>query len=311
MKELNNEETAQRSEGQATNPVGTADEAAEEKTAVTHDVRQLFEEQWANIGISNDFIFCKVTQDKELLGELLRMVVLELEFRELDIHAQKSVDPGKDIHGVRFDVYATDDAGDAIEFEMQVLNTDNIPRRMHYYGSMVDSVMLDRGVLYSRLSDSYVIIISLFDLFDMGLHKYTFTYKCDEVQGLELPDGTTKIFLNARGTADDVPEKLRAFLDYVDGRPSDDEYVKKVDAAVMRARANKEWRYQYMTLYQRDLENQEIGMEKGIEQGMEKERTDKIAEMLNNGRTVEAIVDFCNYPLELVKKVQESMMVSK
>lgn len=75
-----------------------------------------------------------------------------------------------------------------------------------------------------------------------------------------MGDGTMKIFLNAVGTVDDVGDKLRAFLDYVSGKMSDDEYVKRVDDAVKLARMNKDWRYQYMTMWQRDLENQEIGL---------------------------------------------------
>ena len=58
---------------------------------------------------------------------------------------------------------------------------------------------------------------------------------------------------------DDVSDKLKAFLDYVAGKPSDDEYVQKLEAAVKKAKANKEWRRDYMTARMRDLENQEIG----------------------------------------------------
>ena len=149
-----------------------------------------FQSQWDGIGISNDFIFGKVMQDKELLEELVRII---------------------------------------------------LPKRLRYYGSMADSMMLDKGMPYSRLRDSYVIIIGLSDPYGEGRHRYTFTNRCTEDTRIEMGDGTVKIFLNAKGDADDVDGRLRAFLDYVAGKPSDDGYVKKLDRAVQKARANKEW----------------------------------------------------------------------
>ena len=64
----------------------------------------------------------------------------------------------------------------------------------------------------------------------------------EKISMTSIPPIFIKIVLNAVGTADDVDPKLRAFLDYVAGKSVDDEYVKKLDAAVMKAKANKEWR---------------------------------------------------------------------
>ena len=99
-----------------------------------------------------------------------------------------------------------------------------------------------------------------------GRHIYTFTNRCKEDASIEIGDGTTKIFLNANGTMDDIDNrpKLKAFLDYVAGTVSDDEYVQRLDEAVKMAKANKKWRREYMTLMMRDLENQEIGKKEGL-----------------------------------------------
>ena len=58
-----------------------------------------------------------------------------------------------------------------------------------------------------------------------------------------------------------------------------------------------------MTLLMRDLENQEIGIEK--------EQKSQIEKLLKKGKTPEEIVDFCDYPAELVKAVQESLLVTR
>ena len=65
------------------------------------------------------------------------------------------------------------------------------------------------------------------------------------------------------GSKGDISGDLKAFLDYVGGRESDSPLVRKLEAEVSRAKKNREWRREYMTLLMRDQEN----VEKGIEQG--------------------------------------------
>jgi len=263
-------------------------------------------EQWSNIGICNDFVFCKIMQDEELLAQLIRLILPDLKFTGLQVQAQRAIEIGTDIHGVRFDIFVTLEDGSIVEIEMQVLDMGNLPKRLRFYGSMADTQMLEKGVVYSKLKDSYVIMICPFDQYGEGRHIYTFTNRCKENHDLEMGDGTTKIVLNAVGTMDDVSGGLKAFLDYVAGKTVDDEYVRKLDEAVRKARANKEWRREYMTLMMRDLENQELGEERGIE----KEQKDRIAMMLRDGKTPQAIADFCKYPIKLIQEVQKSMMVA-
>ena len=81
-----------------------------------------------------------------------------------------------------------------------------------------------------------------------------------------MDDGVTYVVLNSKGTADDVDEKLKAFLNYLNGVVSDDEYIRKLDAAVMRGRLNKEWRLEYMTIEQRDMEHERVG---NLDQGQD------------------------------------------
>ena len=289
-----------------------------ENTDLAKQVEQTVISEWEAITICNDFVFCKIMQDEELLSELIRLILPDLKFKQLSVQAQRAVDIGVDIHGVRFDIFVTLEDGSVVEIEMQVLDTGNLPKRLRFYGSMADTQMLEKGVVYSKLRDSYVIMICPFDPYGEERHIYTFTNRCKENTDLEMGDDTTKIVLNANGTMDDVSDRLKAFLDYVAGKTVDDEYVKKLDDAVKKARANKEWRREYMTLMMRDLENQEIGIEKGRkegreegrEEGRDEERRNVIERMLRDGRAPETIADFCKYPLQLIQEVQHSMLSS-
>ena len=51
----------------------------------------------------------------------------------------------------------------------------------------------------------------------------------------------------------------------------------------------------------------EEGREEGIKEGRDLRDTEKIAEMLNAGKTPEAIADFCGYPLEQVEAVKSRL----
>ena len=54
----------------------------------------------------------------------------------------------------------------------------------------------------------------------------------------------------------------------------------------------------------------EEGFEEGIEQGLEQGIEQGIRNMLSRGKTVEEIVDFCGYPVELVKRMKDSMLAA-
>ena len=123
---------------------------------------------------------------------------------------------------------------------------------------------------YRYLNDSYIIFICPFDLYGKGRHMYTFDGRCKEDPELTIGDGATRIFLNTKGTMEDVSASLRAFLDYVDGRLSDDSFVQELEEAVDEAKKNREWRHEYMTLMLRDQENIEKGIELGRAEGRQK-----------------------------------------
>ena len=67
-----------------------------------------------------------------------------------------------------------------------------------------------------------------------------------------------------------------------------------------------------MTLLMRDLENQEIGIEKGREEGRKEGRDErdreKIEIMLRKGKTAEEVADLADYPIDLVKSVQKNLL---
>ena len=226
---------------------------------------------WEELSISNDFLFGKVMQNPELCKELLQRILPDLDIDHVEYpELQKSIEQDRDAHGVRLDVYVKDDKETVYDIEMQVSNTKELPKRSRYYQSMIDLQLIDKGQYYNELNRSYVIFICPFDAFGKGRHIYTFENICKEDGSISMGDEAVKIFLNAKGTMDDVSKELKAFLDYVAGKKPVDSYVEKLEEAVKEAKKNREWRHEYMTLLMRDQENQKIGEKRGEKNGEKK-----------------------------------------
>lgn len=97
-----------------------------------------------------------------------------------------------------------------------------------------------------------------------------------------------RIFFNASGVLDDVSEEMKRFLDYLSGKKSNDSFVEELDNAVQRAKHNREWRQEFMTLEMRDRENFVKGKNTGRAEG----RAIEIVEMGQHfGMSTNAILE--------------------
>ena len=52
---------------------------------ISPEVESRVIQQWETIGITNDFVFCKVMQDKTSLSEMIRIILPKLKFMELQV----------------------------------------------------------------------------------------------------------------------------------------------------------------------------------------------------------------------------------
>ncbi len=93
---------------------------------------------WEDVGISNDFMFCKVMQQPELCKELLQRILPDLWIDHIEYpEAQKEIRADMDAKSVRLDVYIKDGIGTVYDIEMQVADTMELPKRTRYYQSLI------------------------------------------------------------------------------------------------------------------------------------------------------------------------------
>ena len=226
--------------------------------------------KYEELTIIDDFMFGKVMRNPKYCKKLLE-IILGVKIRNIVfIDDQQTVNPDYRARGIRIDVYAEDAADTAYTVEMQIRNTGELPVRSRYYQAVIDINMIEKGLDYERLKKSYIIFICKFDLFGKGRHIYHFENLCREDPSVRLNDGIEKIFLNTKGTLDDVDEELHSLLDYFESLVPQDAFTGKLDEAVADARLHKEWRYEYMKLEMMMRDSRKEGREEEREEGIKK-----------------------------------------
>ena len=108
---------------------------------------------------------------------------------------------------------------------------------------------------------------------------------------MELGDGATKIFLNAKGLKGAVDADLDGFLRYVDGRAAQGHFAEELAKEVERVKVQKEARREYMTLYMQYQQYHRDGLEEGRREGRREG-------MLDMARSLLAL----NVPIDVIEQ---------
>ena len=107
----------------------------------------------------------------------------------------------------------------------------------------------------------------------------TFRNTCVELPTLELGDGATKIFLNAKGLKGAVDADLDGFLRYVNGKAVQGQFAEALSKEVERVKIQKEARREYMTLYMQYQQYHRDGLEEGRREGLLEGRREGVLDM--------------------------------
>lgn len=250
--------------------------------------------------IQDNFIFQKVMRNERICKATIERL-LDIDIKSISYpEEEKTIDVRLDSKSVRLDVYVNDEKGTIFNIEMQTSkNMDELVKRARYYQGMIDINNIEKGQGYSALHDTYIIFICTFNVFDEKRHKYTFKNLCMEDRGIALNDGTTKVFLSTKGTADDISWPLKAFLDYIDGKQPADELMQEIDNAVHQAKNCDEWRREYMTLA---MEMDRKWNEGKIE-GQKEERLKNAISMLKHNVSIDIIADVTKYTKDRIVEI--------
>ena len=223
------------------------------------------------LNLSDFALFLSVMKNKEAYRNTLS-IILDEDIELVDVKVEQVVLNKKGKRAIRLDAWAK--SYDSREFDMEMQNDtahDDVRKRSRYYQGMLDTPLLKSGreTSYKNLPSTVVIFITQDDIFKKDLAMYTFTEQCEEVPGLHLDDGTTKLFLNM-SSRNGRPE-LVSLLQYMKNTRLDnpaiivqDERIVKLDKVVEEVKQSEEWEAVKMNIL-------DIGIQKGREEGRAEE----------------------------------------
>ena len=244
-----------------------------------NELKKLYKE----LKFTDDFMFAKVLVNNPEICRRLLELLLDIKIKSVSVpEKQKVIEILSDSKGIRLDVYVDDEDGTVYNIEMQTTLKADLPKRSRYYQGMIDLNLIERGAKYKELKLSFVIFICLEDPFHRELPVYRFENICIQDHSILLKDEAIKVFINADGDLTGVPEDLADFLRYLKGEAQKGELVQMIEQEVKKARTHEEWEAEYMTLYLRDQENQEIGMEQGLKIGLEQGLEQGLVVLINS-----------------------------
>ena len=269
-----------------------------------------------DIPLENDAMFAEVMRRKDLCIGLLETIFEGRRIRDivyedgLSPEAQKYIafNPGN--KSIRLDVYFED--GDTVyDIEIQKADKGNLPKRTRMYSSMMDANMLDKGLEYEELKDSYVIFICMFDPFEKGLARYTFRSICEEAEGLPLGDGRCIMFLNTKGSIGELGKDMDAFFGYINGgvssigtgKDSGNEFVERLDECVLDINGDEDWRQGYMKYELNLIERYKDGEAKGISIGEANATNRMVKAMHSKGIPVQTIAECASIDANEVQRI--------
>ncbi len=253
------------------------------------------------------FLFAEAVEDQETMEIILEIILgREVMLKQLP-QAEKEQRAFRWGKYIKLDVWAKDVDDTVYDTEVQKKDTCDLPRRSRAYNSIIDSKLLKAGSkTYNDLNDVFVIIIAPFDLFGKGLYKYTFEMVCKEAPELKLDDGSTRIFLNTRGTdSTGVSDELIELLKYFEKTASKDEKVassekiRKLQDKIDQIRSNEETGERYMKFWEEvELEKQEA-----YEEGERNKACESALKMKEKGFEYETIAEITGLTVEEIEKL--------
>lgn len=254
---------------------------------------------WEELTFTDDYMFKLVLRKHPKLCQRLLETILQLRIEKIVfLEAEQTIEPKYDSHGIRLDIYLTDEQNTIYNVEMQVRPYTDLllAKRMRYYQSTIDIDDLKPGESYDKLPKTFIIFLCPFDFMDGKRCFYIFRTYCQQDKDLLFPDEATKIIISSTGSiTNDTPRALIPLLDYMNGKAAKTDLIQDIDSAINTEKTIETERRKYMTYEMKMREfrqegynagfeaGQSAGFESGLETGESKERIQSARDFIARG----------------------------
>ncbi len=263
------------------------------------------------LNLTNRFLFDEVMDDSQTHRDVLSIIL----GHDVPLLNQNTTEKEHRISPlarfIRMDVFATDEQNTVYNTEMQAKERDDLQKRSRYYQALMDTSLLEPGITnYNLLNDSYIIMITTFDLFGGGKYKYTFLPQCQESPEIRLKDGATRIFLNTKGqNKEDVSTELIDFLRYIENTTEEtvskinSERIRRIHKRVCKVRTSEQIGVKYMQAWEEKIYDREEAREEGREEASLLKTISLIKKNLSRGLALKDIAEFLDEDISKVQKI--------
>ena len=262
--------------------------------------------------LSDFALFLSVAKNPRAYRCMLSVFLEEPDIELAEVKVEQVILNKVGKRAIRLDAWAK--STDNRQFNMEMQNDtkgDDVRKRSRFYQGMLDTPILKSGkeTKYKHLPSTVIIFITQEDIFGKDLAKYTFTEQCEEIAGLHLEDGTTKIFLNM-SSKNGTPE-LVSMLQYM--KRTDiknpeiqvyDARILELDEIVTEVKSSEEWEAVQMNILEVGIEH---GLQKGLQQGLQQKLTELVEKKMKKGLSVAEIADMLEECEETIQKIVDEL----
>ena len=271
--------------------------------------------QLKDLNLLDRFLFAEAMEDADNMKDILDIILGQDTVLKCLPQTEKESRTSPMNRFVKLDVCAWDEDDTVYDTEVQKENTHNLPRRSRLYQGIIDSKLLPPGTAdFNNLNDVFIILITPFDLFGYDLYRYTFRMECEEVPGLKLADGATRIFLNTRGkNPENVSPELIELLHYMETSTDEvsqnckSDRIHEMHRRVNRIKSSEEIGVKFMQAWEEKILDKrkahEEGYNLGRSAGREQLLQEQIKKKLEKGYTPEEIAAFLEEDIGEVKRL--------
>lgn len=230
--------------------------------------RLKLEQEWKSLRVTNDYIFGRVFSDPDLCSRLIELL-LGVKVKELSVppEYQKTLQTGIESRGVRFDVYTETD-GEAFDIEIQTTMQKDLPLRMRYYQSSMDTALIKKGQKFSDLKTTFVLFISTVDQFGYGEPVYEIASSIKNHPEYDFDDRRKELVYNVSAFDKLDNGAVKSFLEYIATGEAKMDFEKLVDEKVEEIKDDEYWKNNYISIQMWKWDAIREGLEKGMEKGL-------------------------------------------
>lgn len=265
------------------------------------NMTEIFPEGYA-FNLSDFALFLAVMKNRKAYENTLSIILDEPDIKMEEVKVEQVILNRYGKRAIRLDAWGKTVDNRQINMEMENNMHDDVKKRSRYYQGLLDSPVLKAGksTKYKELPSTVIIFITKDDIFGKDLAKYTFTEQCEEITGLHLEDGTTKIFLNM--ASKNGSKEVISLLQYMKDTRLDNPEIKvkdkrliELDRIVSEVKESEEWEAVEMNI-----------LEVGISNGEMKKLVSLVCKKLKKGCSPEEIANILEEDINVIQKICEA-----